>query len=401
MSAVAGSPARVVVAGSPARSGPSHPRWTVRRARQVMIAAHVPVIAIAPAYTIFGGVGLTPAWRPVIGALLGLAMGAVQLRHSFAAARGERPRFALATFALLAILVYLPMVWFGWAWAASQALLVASAAMMLRGRLALLVCAAACLGTVAVAEAEVVTQLRGAEMAANVPFMILFWGTGLLGLGLSLYGAVWLVRVVGELQAARTELAELGIGRERLRVSRDLHDLLGQSLSAVSLKADLAVRLLHTDPGAAREQIEDLRELARGALHDVRTLARDEHAVSLRTETDGAVALLAGAGIRASITVNLPGLPAPAEQVLAWGVREGVTNMLRHSDARTCSITGTRDGGTARLEIVNDRARPAPGDGDGLAGLAERARSLSGSVSGRGTGDGGYRLLVEIPWEQA
>jgi two-component system, NarL family, sensor histidine kinase DesK len=366
-----------------------------------MIAAHVPVIAIAPAYTIFGGVGLTPAWRPVIGALLGLAMGAVQLRHSFAAARGERPRFALATFALLAILVYLPMVWFGWAWAASQALLVASAAMMLRGRLALLVCAAACLGTVAVAEAEVVTQLRGAEMAANVPFMILFWGTGLLGLGLSLYGAVWLVRVVGELQAARTELAELGIGRERLRVSRDLHDLLGQSLSAVSLKADLAVRLLHTDPGAAREQIEDLRELARGALHDVRTLARDEHAVSLRTETDGAVALLAGAGIRASITVNLPGLPAPAEQVLAWGVREGVTNMLRHSDARTCSITGTRDGGTARLEIVNDRARPAPGDGDGLAGLAERARSLSGSVSGRGTGDGGYRLLVEIPWEQA
>ena len=197
-------------------------------------------------------------------------------------------------------------------------------------------------------------------MAANVPFMILYWGTGLLALGLSLYGAVWLVRVVGELQAARTDLAELEIGRERLRVSRDLHDLLGQSLSAVSLKADLAVRLLRTDQEAAREQIEDLRGLARGALHDVRTLARDEHAVSLRAETDGAAALLAAAGIRASITVNLPGLPAPAEQVLAWAVREGVTNMLRHSDARTCSITGTREDGTARLEIVNDRARRRP-----------------------------------------
>jgi two-component system, NarL family, sensor histidine kinase DesK len=399
VSAAAAGPAPNVAAGSPAR-GNAHPPWTVRRARQVMIAAHVPVIAIAPALAI-SGVETAPARYPVVPALLGLAMGAVQLRHSLAAARGERPRFALAIFLMLAVLVYVPMVWFGWAWAASQALLVASAAMMLRGRLALLVCAAACLGTVALAEAEVVTQLRGAELAANVPFMILFWGTGILGLGLSLYGTVWLVRVVGELQVARTELAELGIGRERLRVSRDLHDLLGQSLSAVSLKADLAVRLLHTDTEAAREQIEDLRGLARGALHDVRTLARDEHAVSLRTETDGAAALLAAAGIRASITVSLPGLPAPAEQVLAWAVREGVTNMLRHSDARTCSITGTRDGGTARLEIVNDRARPAPGDGDGLVGLAERARSLSGSVSGRGTGDGGYRLVVEIPWEQA
>ncbi len=364
-----------------------------------MIAAHVPVIAAAPVLAIFG-FETTPARYPVVLVLLGLAMGAVQLRHSLAAARGERPRFALATFLLLTILVYLPMAWFGWAWAASQALLIASAAMMLRGRLALAVSAAVCLGTAAVAEAEVVTQLRGAEMAANVPYLILYWWTGLLALGLSLYGAVWLVRVAGELQAARTELAELGIGRERLRVSRDLHDLLGQSLSAVSLKTDLAVRLLHTDPEAAREQIEDLRGLARGALRDVRTLARDEHAVSLRTETDGAAALLAAAGIRASVMVDLPGLPAPAEQMLAWAVREGVTNMMRHSDARTCSITGTRDGGTARLEIVNDRARPAPGGGTGLAGLAERARSLSGSVCGRGTSDGGYRLLVEIPWEQ-
>ena len=365
-----------------------------------MIAAHVPVIVIAPALTIFGGPGLGPARYPVIPVLLGLAMGAVQLRHSFAAARGERPRFGLATLLLLAVLVYLPMAWFGWAWAGSQALLIASAVMVLRGRLAVVVCAAVTLGTVAVDVAEDIAQ-GGAGAAAGVPFYILWWGVGLPALGLSLYGAVWLVRVAGELQAARTELAELGIGRERLRVSRDLHDLLGQSLSAVSLKADLAVRLLPTDTEAAREQIEDLRGVARGALRGVRTLARDEHAVSLRTETDGAAALLAAAGVRASVTVNLPGLAAPAEQVLAWAVREGVTNVLRHSDARTCSITGTRDGGTVRLEIVNDRARPAPGDGAGLAGLAERARALSGSVCGRGTGDGGYRLLVEIPWEQA
>ncbi len=364
-----------------------------------MIAVHVPVIAIAPAFAIFGGLGIGPARYPVIPVLLGLAMGAVQLRHSFAAARGERPRFGLVTLLLLAVLVYLPMAWFGWAWAGSQALLIASAAMVLRGRLALVVWAAVCLGTVAANVAGTIAQ-GGAAAAADVLFSILWWGTGLSAIGLSLYGAVWLVRVVGELQAARTELAELGVGRERLRVSRDLHDLLGQSLSAVSLKADLAVRLLPTHTEAAREQIEDLRGVAHGALHGVRTLARDEHAVSLRTETDGAAALLAAAGVRTLVTVNLPGLPAPAEQVLAWAVREGVTNVLRHSDARTCSITGTRDGGMARLEIVNDRARPAPGDGAGLAGLAERARALSGSACGCGTSDGGFRLLVEIPWGQ-
>jgi two-component system, NarL family, sensor histidine kinase DesK len=119
--------------------------------------------------------------------------------------------------------------------------------------------------------------------------------------------------------------------------------------------------------------------VARGALRDVRTVTRDERPVSLRAEADGAAALLAAAGVDARISVNLPGLTAPAEQVLAWTVREGVTNMLRHSDARTCSITGGRDGdgGTARLEIINDNARPPSRAGAGLADLAERARAVS------------------------
>jgi two-component system sensor histidine kinase DesK len=199
------------------------------------------------------------------------------------------------------------------------------------------------------------------------------------------------------LHAARTELAELAVGRERLRVARDLHDLLGQSLSAISLKGDLAGRLLHSDASAARAEIEGLTRVARDALRGIRAVTRDQYAVSLRTEVDAAAALLATAGIGVSVELDVPDLPGPVEGMLAWAVREGVTNLLRHSDARTCSITTTRSDGTFRLEIVSDGARPPTAGGSGLAGLAERARALSGSVAAERTRDGRFRLLVEVP----
>jgi two-component system sensor histidine kinase DesK len=224
-------------------------------------------------------------------------------------------------------------------------------------------------------------------------------GIALAALGLVLYRSARLVRIRDELRAARAELAELGMATERCQIS---HDLLSQSLAAVSFKGDLAVRLLPGDPRAAREEIGGLVGLARGALRRARSVTHGEQAVSLHTETRGAQALLAAAGIDARVRVNLPGLAAPAEQVLAWAVREGVANMLRHSEARICSITGWRDGGTARLEIVNDQARSQADAGSsrgGLSSLAEQARALSGSVSARATGDGGFRLLVELPEE--
>ena len=184
-------------------------------------------------------------------------------------------------------------------------------------------------------------------------------------------------------------------------MSRDLHDLLGHSLSAVSLKGDLALRLLHSDPPAARAEIASLTEIARDTLHGVRTVTSDEHTVSLRTETEGAAALLSAAGIDARIDLNLTDLPPLVDNVLAWAVREGVTNVLRHSQASTCSITAGRGNGHARLEIVNDGVRAPSGEGSGLAGLTERATALAGSVSAGPIGDGRFRLLVEVPEEVA
>jgi two-component system, NarL family, sensor histidine kinase DesK len=280
---------------------------------------------------------------------------------------------------------------------AIQWFVVASALMLLRGRVAVVVAAVPILATSTAAGLQLALVDRGS--VAEMAFIGVYWVAGLALGAAALYGAARLVRALDELQATRAELAELAVGRERLRVSRDLHDLLGHSLSAVSLKGDLAIRLLRDDPGAARAEIESLTGVARDALRGVRAVTRDEHPVSMRTETDGAAALLSAAGIDTRVELDLPHLAAPVENVLAWAVREGVTNVLRHSEARTCSITAGRRDGNVYLEIVNDGARAPAGDGSGLHGLADRARSLSGSVSaGNAPGDR-FRLLVEVPEE--
>jgi two-component system sensor histidine kinase DesK len=272
--------------------------------------------------------------------------------------------------------------------------------MLLRGALAAAVAALPVLGTLAALVMADPVPFAGVGVAEKLAWGV-FWLSAGFTVGVAAtYGSVWLVRIIDELQATRTELAEVAIGRERLRVSRDLHDLLGQSLSAVSLKGDLALRLLSRDPDAARAQIENLTAVARDALAGMRAVTRDEHAVSLEEETRGVRALLSAAGIETRIDVAvLPGLAPAVQDVLAWSVREGVTNVLRHSDARVCSISVLRRGGTVRLEMVNDGAHAPKGEGSGLAGLAERARALSGAVSAEASRGGRFRLLVEIPEE--
>ena len=371
------------------------PLSTIRRARWFLFGLHLALLAVAPVFTITGFGG--DAGSPAIVVLAALAIGALQLRHSFAAARGERPRGWPWTLLALTGLVYLPIVWFGMDWAPMQYFVIASAAKLLRGW------PAATPGTPQLLPppASVLGEAPIGESPAQATLSVVYWTVGLVTGAVALYGAARLVRVLDELEATRTELAELAIGRERLRISRDLHDLLGHSLSAISLKGDLARRLLHSDVHAARAEIEGLTGVARNALRDVRAITRDEHAVSLRTEADGAAALLDAAGIRAHIDVDLPELARPTEEVLAWAVREGITNVLRHSQATTCSVTAVCRDGMVRLEIVNDGARPSAGWGSGLAGLAERARALSGSASGERMRGGRFRLLVELPEEAA
>lgn len=236
----------------------------------------------------------------------------------------------------------------------------------------------------------------------------LFYGLTVPVTGGMIYALVRLVRVTYELERARAGLAEAAVLKERLRISRDLHDGLGRSLTAIALKGDLARRLVDRDPEAAGAEVGELVEVAREAVQDVRRVARGYRELSLAGETDRAVALLESAGV--ACQAHLAGVPLPrrSEEALAWAVREAVTNLLRHSDATTCTISTSVRDGTARLLVVNDGTTPnGPSSdvgvngsvrrGGGLTGLAERAAQAGGTLEAAPTGTGGFRLVVEVP----
>jgi two-component system, NarL family, sensor histidine kinase DesK len=291
--------------------------------------------------------------------------------------------------------VYLPLFWYQWDWGSTQCMFLASVAMLLRGRLMNILIITPLLGTFLAC--VISGWVEGVVGFGMYFYVLVYWGVGLVAGAACLYGTSQLVRAVDVLFATRADMAEMTVGSERLRVSRDLHDLLGQSLSAVSLKGDLALLLLQSDPPAAEAEIRSLTEVAREALRDIRRVVHGEHPVTLRTETQGATALLVAASIDAHIEVELPGLVPEVDELFGWAMREGITNILRHSQAAHCSITVSRQQRVALLEIVNDGARYNHGAGTGITGLIERAQLLSGHVTAGPLEDGRFRLSLEIP----
>lgn len=407
--------------------------WPVQHAIGLLVALHLPFVVAPPVYTVTRYPHLSLAEQAGV-VMAAVALGGLQLRHTAAARQGARPRWWGASLLVTALLVYVPTTWFSWDWANTQWFVLASAAMLLRGRLAVAVVAGLVVGNAGLFGHTVVASDSGVGEAV---FWTFYWVAILVMGGVALYGSARLVQVAEERHAARLELARTAVGRERLRVSRDLHDLLGQSLSAVSLKGDLALRLLPSDTEAARAEIQGLTELARAALRDVRAVTHGRHTVSLGAEVDAATHLLAAARIPLKVDVDpdLAGAVDPAVgDVLAWTVREGTTNLLRHSDPRACRLRAGWEGGVVALEIVNDGVRPetstdtaaaakagtetstgtgagtgagaatATGDdiegagaGSGLVGLGDRARALGGTVTAGRAPGGRFRLRVELP----
>jgi two-component system, NarL family, sensor histidine kinase DesK len=361
--------------------------------RWIVVAVHVTALGSQVAWAT---VDLPAASDRRLMVAAGLAILALDLRHTLALARGVRPRGATVTLLALAVLAYLPLLWWGGLWSIQQAAVMASVPLVLGGRAALAVIAAqAVLGGVITVLVDPVGQTLG-----DHAFWAVYMTLGLVMYTAALYGSARMVAVQQELRRTRGELAATAVAAERLRVSRDLHDLLGQSLSAISLKGDLAVRLLTRDPAAARLEVQDVARVARDALRGVRAITRDgAHAVRLRDEIDGATTLMRAAHIAPRVDVDLPELPPPVERTLAWAVREGVTNVLRHSRATTCAIHARTRDGIVHLSVVNDGADPLGPTGNGLTGLAERVRALSGSLHAAPTEPDGFRLTVELPRE--
>ncbi|HEX5503844.1 MAG TPA: histidine kinase [Thermomicrobiales bacterium] len=297
-------------------------------------------------------------------------------------------RLRLAVLAVLAATVFALALTQGieWLWFVSYAGLAAGVALSPR---------AAVWATAALMLLAAATGLGIAAGLDTGRFVVLAaaGGFGMLGVGR-------LLDTIGELRAAREELARLAVAEERLRFARDLHDLLGHSLTEIALKSELAGRLVSAAPERAAREIGDVERAARAALREVREAVAGYRQPALAEELAGARELLAAAGIQATISQTAGPLPPAADAALAWAVREGVTNVLRHSRARRCAIEVAREENTLSAAITDDGrgAPPAGGPGgNGLAGLTERAAALGGRVAAGPLAGGGFRLRVELP----
>jgi two-component system, NarL family, sensor histidine kinase DesK len=219
--------------------------------------------------------------------------------------------------------------------------------------------------------------------------------------GFSLVGFKNMIRTVQELRDARETVAQLAATQERLRLARDLHDLLGHSLSLITLKSELAGRMLPGRPEEAAAQVADVERVSRQALVDVREAVTGYRRPTLAVELAAARGALRTAGIEphtdAAPTTDVP---ADAEGTLAWALREAVTNVVRHSGATRCEVAlaHTVDG-MLRLTVTdNGRGRsPGAGPGNGLTGLEERLALAGGGLDTSSTVGAGFILRAHVP----
>jgi two-component system sensor histidine kinase DesK len=193
------------------------------------------------------------------------------------------------------------------------------------------------------------------------------------------------------LAEAREENARLAIQEERNRMARDVHDILGHSLTVITVKAELAARLLEVSPERAQAEVEDLERLARDALADVRQAVAGFRDMSLPAELARARSSLAAAGIEAELPNSTEAVPTRLRELCAWALREGVTNVIRHSGATTCTVTLTERG----ITVADDGPGTGAGEpGTGLIGLTERAAAVGATLRTRRLAPRGFELSV-------
>src|SRR5712692_3039190 len=265
-----------------------------------------------------------------------------------------------------------------------------------------------------------------------IPLMLL-----VRGIGVDMIGVARLSGAIRELHAVRGELTRLKVEEERTRLARDLHDLLGHTLSMITLKSELAGRLVEqgtrqgypyhgleplvygiacgqgeqggTPGGYLARAVQEMREVervARQTLREVRVAVAGYRQPRLESELDGARQILSAARVTCQVEYTLGELEPSIDAVLAWTVREGVTNVIRHSRARHCLIRLTHEHGTICAEIINDRSREQESEdakvrtGSGLSGLNERVISHGGRMEAgllQTEGNKSFRLWVELP----
>jgi two-component system sensor histidine kinase DesK len=228
----------------------------------------------------------------------------------------------------------------------------------------------------------VVAVVAGATYAATIAVDgweadrgILF---GILVAGLAIWGISQAINRNIEVLAIREENAKLALKDERNRFARDLHDILGHSLTVITVKAELAQKLFDVDPARARAEVADLERLSRDALADVRRAVDGYRELTLPGELARARTALEAAEIEAHLPNSTDDVPSEVRELFAWTVREGVTNVVRHSGASSCTVALT----PTSAEVADDGRGPgsSPTTGNGLLGLRERAAAAGATV---------------------
>jgi two-component system sensor histidine kinase DesK len=343
-------------------------------------------VAVPP----LAGGALRPATLPwiVAEAVLGILLVRAGLTHYLG--DGPRPVALIAAASVVAVLGSLT-------------------ALLVYGRepanLALLVLAGSFVAALATAVRPAVALAVGAAFCAvsaalSGPAVVL--AVVMLGAVVAFRVSAWTLGVVWELERSRRAQADLAVAEERLRFARDLHDVVGRTLSVVAIKAELAAQLARRGRPEAVEEMLAVRAVAQESLVDLRAVVGAYRAADLDAELAGARSLLASAGIACRVIGDASTVGPAAQAVLGWVVREGITNVLRHSEARTCVIAlRTAADGTVTLTLDNDGAAPGPGAGapvagSGLTGLTERVAAAGGTVVASRRPPGGFRLVASL-----
>ncbi|MBW5425966.1 histidine kinase, partial [Streptomyces sp. BG9H] len=378
----------------PAAEGPAvRHDLAPRAARALTIAALVGYVLLATAWAM--SAHPSPRTLGEVGVVL-LALLGLQLGHSFPRTTPALAPYRLWTLGLQAVLTFLPFVLFGEAWWGLPGFLAGSVLLLLPAVPGWPLFAAV------VTSGAFGLWLVGDDLGDIAYATALSTMTGLVVFGLSR-----MAELAVELHRSRAEIARAAVTGERLRFARDLHDLLGFSLSTITLKCELAYRLVPDRRERAEQELTEVLRTARQALADVRTVARGYRQMSLTDEAESARSMLAGVGIRTALRLDCGELPTDVDTVLATTLREGLTNMLRHSKAERCTITAEREGRTVRLTLANDGAALAghgPGavrdsdanSGSGIGNLTARIRAFDGRLTAGHRQDGWYQLCATV-----
>ncbi|PSL00857.1 two-component system sensor histidine kinase DesK [Murinocardiopsis flavida] len=358
---------------------------TPRLVLPIMVAVHAVYLVVAALFVIGqepGGPALA-VHLPLLAVVVGL-----HLHHSTPRPPVSRPRFAAWTLTAEVALACVPLFTPGMPYSQLVGLAAGAVLTLARGWWSWLIAAAAVLA---------VPTTLAARGVATADVLILT--LDVVAMTVIFYGIAITTRLVHQVHETRRQLAEIAVLRERNRIAKDVHDLLGYGLSAILVTAEPAART--GAPGDRR--FEEIAGIARRSLGDLRAIPGGSTEISLDGELRSAGDVLSAAGTTPRLDLGHGTLPQRTDEVLARVVREAVNNVLRHSRARACTLETGRGEGTVWLRVANDRgndrgeALPATGGrGQGIPNLTERIGAWGGTVTAA-PADDGFELLVRLP----